>query len=117
MSPVLVKSNWMELDEMSDYSLSILDEDIADCGSANTIASLSPSFTTDNVGSGGLRTRVRGLNLDGENNIVGKWLQLTASLSGAETACCQIVKREQRKDSDQAGDVRMLLEDSFNQNN
>jgi len=109
---------------MSDYSLSILDEDVGDCGSASLIASLSPSFTTDDVGSGGLRTRVRGLSLDGDNSIVGKWLQLTESLSGAEAACCQIVKREQRKDSEDheeaaaaVGDVRMLLEDSLNQNN
>ena len=90
-----LSTRWADLAAETDFTLRVLDDDVADCGSSTVLANVTRGFTTDLEGRGGFSVKQEDLDLMGADSLLGKWLQL-CDASGMQ-ACCQIETKPESK--------------------
>ena len=102
-----VVSKWSGVAADTDFTVSLVDDDVADCqGSA--LLSLS-GVSSDSEGMIYARSLESEIDIQRDESVVGSYLQLSDA-SGAEVVCCQIRQRTRETD----GEPRRL--DSITQN-
>ena len=74
LKPVKVASKWANLESEEDHTLSLFDDDIADCAGTALGVSLGDGFTTDVDGYGKLYGKFDTISLTGDDSIAGKYL-------------------------------------------
>ena len=93
LQPVIVTSNWARLMPSTPYNLALVEDDVADCGSENTIIDFGRFLSTP-YGTGGDREKSYDISLiestqrDDVTVVVGKWLSLTLANTAEKVACC-----------------------------
>lgn len=89
--PTEIQTKWQGLLPEESYSVSLIDNDLADCSGAT----IAPSFLSGLTDGQKMDMTIAEMSLRGDEKVIGKYLQLSDSM-GTQAACCKIELLEDR---------------------